>query len=74
MAGGKIKMSQQKELDLLIQRRNELITYVINNDLTQEKHIMKFYELQDINLKIMKIKLDFKFENTIKKDWWKNDI
>lgn len=72
MARGEIKMSNQEELDILIQKRNELITYIINNDLTQEKHLIKFYELQDVNLKIIKQKIDFKFEKTIKNNWWEN--
>lgn len=62
--------SREEQLDILVQRRHELIEYVVNNDLTKENHIMKLYELQDVNLEIIKLNLDYKFENTLKKEWW----
>jgi hypothetical protein len=53
--------SKQEELDILIQKREELLKFISNHDLTQENHILKFYELQDINLEILKLNLNYDF-------------
>lgn len=64
-------MIDSEELRILEQKREDLIKYVISHDLTEENHIMKFYQLQDINLEIIKLKLDYDFKKTLTKKWWK---
>lgn len=44
-----------EELRILHKKRLELIDYISIHNLQQEKHYMKFLELQDINFKITKI-------------------
>lgn len=51
-----------EELDILIQKREELIKYIQTHNLQETKHYMKFLELQDVNLEIIKLKIDFDFE------------
>lgn len=71
MGGDKIKMNQE-ELDILEQRREELIEYIATHNLMHEKHYMKFVELQDVNLEIIKLKKDYDFseKEPIKKFKW----
>lgn len=59
-----------EELDILIQRRTELIEYVLTHDLQKELHYMKFLELQDVNLEIIKIQLDYDFTNDKVTERW----
>ena len=51
-----------EELDILIQRREELIEYVRTHSLLEQKHYMKFLELQDVNFEIIKLNLAFDFK------------
>ena len=60
MGGGEIQMNE--ELDILLQRRRELIDYISKNNLQETKHYMKFLELQDVNLEIIKIENNYNFE------------
>jgi len=61
MGGNKIKMITT-ELNLLIEKRKELIKYISTHNLQYEKHYMKFLELQDVNLSIIKLDGGFKFD------------
>jgi hypothetical protein len=54
-----------EELRILHKRRLELIEYISSHNLQEQKHYMKFVELQDVNLEITKICLD----NNIKYDY-----
>lgn len=58
-----------EQLAILIKRRDELIKFILTHNLQEEKHYMKFLELQDVNLKILIQKPDYDFEEEYKK--WK---
>lgn len=51
-----------EDLKLLLQRREELKKYLCSHSLQETKHYMKFLELQDVNLEIIKIKVEYNFE------------
>ena len=52
-----------KQLSELIQTREELLEFLKTHNLMEEKHYMKFLQLQDTNLEILKLKEDYDFKN-----------
>lgn len=54
--------TKKEDLEIFEQEQGELIMFVKTHDLTNQDNYKKFKRLQDINMEIMKIKLDIKME------------
>ena len=52
-----------EELVILHKRRLELVEYIIKNNLMEEKHYMRFLELQDVNFKIIQLEPNYDYSN-----------
>ena len=63
-----------EELVILHKKRIQLAQYIVKENLMEEKHYMKYLELQDVNFKIIQIEPKYDYSNitedqpTIKED------
>ncbi len=52
-----------EELQILHQKRLELVKYIEQHNLQEEKHYMKFLQLQDVNYEITILEPHYDFSN-----------